>query len=100
MYRNGWQGGDRQECTDARLSDLKGSPTPQLVRTSTARVEQAHSDLVACVSVRSRPGFATPLAVVVCAYRRWVTLAQTPYFVWVSIATVFQLKITAMNWGR
>jgi tryptophan-rich sensory protein len=32
-------------------------------------------------------------------YRR-VALAQVPYFVWVSIATVLQLSITAMNWGR
>ena len=31
---------------------------------------------------------------------RWVALAQVPYFVWVSIATVLQLSITAMNWGR
>ena len=27
-------------------------------------------------------------------------IAQGPYFVWVSIATVLQLSITAMNWGR
>jgi tryptophan-rich sensory protein len=31
---------------------------------------------------------------------RWVAVAQGPYFVWVSIATVLQLSITAMNWGR
>lgn len=29
---------------------------------------------------------------------RWVALAQVPYFVWVSTATVLQLSITAMNW--
>jgi benzodiazapine receptor len=29
---------------------------------------------------------------------RWVALVQVPYFVWVSIATVLQLSITAMNW--
>ena len=29
-----------------------------------------------------------------------VAVAQGPYFVWVSIATVLQLSITAMNWGR
>ena len=28
---------------------------------------------------------------------RWVALAQIPYLVWVSIATVLQLSITAMN---
>jgi translocator protein len=31
---------------------------------------------------------------------RWVALAQGPYFVWVSIATVLQLSIAWMNWGR
>jgi benzodiazapine receptor len=31
---------------------------------------------------------------------KWVAIAQVPYFVWVSIATVLQLLITWMNWGR
>ena len=31
---------------------------------------------------------------------KWVAVAQGPYFVWVSIATVLQLSITWMNWGR
>jgi tryptophan-rich sensory protein len=34
---------------------------------------------------------------VVWRHYRWVALAQVPYFVWVSIATVLQLSITAMN---
>ena len=29
---------------------------------------------------------------------RWIAVAQLPYFVWVSLATVLQLSITAMNW--
>lgn len=29
---------------------------------------------------------------------RWVAVAQGPYLVWVSIATVLQLSITAWNW--
>ena len=33
-------------------------------------------------------------------YYRWVAVAQGPYFVWVSLATVLQLSITWMNWGR
>ena len=33
------------------------------------------------------------------AFHKWVG-AQAPYFVWVSIASVLQLSITAMNWGR
>lgn len=33
-------------------------------------------------------------------FYRWVALAQVPYLVWVSTATVLQLSITAMNWGR
>lgn len=31
---------------------------------------------------------------------RWVAVAQVPYFVWVSIATVLQLLITFRNWGN
>ena len=31
---------------------------------------------------------------------RWVAVAQVPYLIWVSIATVLQLSITGMNWGR
>lgn len=31
---------------------------------------------------------------------RWVALVQAPYLFWVSLATVLQLSITAMNWGR
>ena len=31
---------------------------------------------------------------------RWVALAQVPYFVCLSIATVLQLSITRSNWGR
>ena len=31
---------------------------------------------------------------------RWVAVVQLPYFAWVSLATVLQLSITAMNWGK
>ncbi len=31
---------------------------------------------------------------------KWVAIAQGPYFIWVSLATVLQLSITLMNWGR
>ena len=31
---------------------------------------------------------------------KWVAVTQMPYFVWVSIATVLQLSITWMNWGK
>jgi tryptophan-rich sensory protein len=34
----------------------------------------------------------------VWSHYRWVALAQVPYFVRVSIATVLQLSIKAMNW--
>ena len=33
-------------------------------------------------------------------YFKWVAFAQGPYFVWVSIATVLQMSITWMNWGK
>lgn len=31
---------------------------------------------------------------------KWVAVAQGPYFAWVSIATVLQISITWMNWGK
>ena len=34
---------------------------------------------------------------VVWSHYRWVAIAQAPYLVWVSIATVLQLAITAKN---
>ena len=40
------------------------------------------------------------MMVVVWRYYRWVAVAQVPYFVWVSLATVLQLSITWMNWGK
>ncbi len=33
-------------------------------------------------------------------HSRWVAIAQGPYFVWVSLATILQLSITWSNWGR
>jgi tryptophan-rich sensory protein len=38
--------------------------------------------------------------IIVWKHYKWVAVAQVPYFVWVSIATVLQLSITWMNWGR
>lgn len=35
--------------------------------------------------------------IVIWPMHKWVALAQVPYFVWVSIATVVQVSITAMN---
>lgn len=40
------------------------------------------------------------MIVVVWRHYKLVSLAQIPYFVWVSLATVLQLSITLMNWGR
>lgn len=31
-------------------------------------------------------------------YRRWVALANIPYLLWVSFATVLQITITYLNW--
>ena len=33
-------------------------------------------------------------------HHRWVAVAQVPYCIWVSIATVLQLCITIWNWGK
>ena len=38
--------------------------------------------------------------IAVWPHYRWVALAQAPYLAWVTTATVLQLSITAMNWGR
>ena len=38
--------------------------------------------------------------VAVWQHYRWVAVVQGPYFMWVSIATVLQMSITVMNWGR
>ena len=38
--------------------------------------------------------------IVIWPYYRWVAVAQVPYLLWVSLATVLQLSITWMNWGR
>jgi translocator protein len=40
------------------------------------------------------------MMVAVWRHYRWVAVAQVPYFVWVSLATVLQLSITAMICGR
>jgi tryptophan-rich sensory protein len=39
------------------------------------------------------------MMVAVWRHNRWVAVGQVPYFVWVSLATVLQFSITAMNWG-
>jgi benzodiazapine receptor len=40
------------------------------------------------------------MCVAIWRHYRWVAVVQLPYFIWVSLATVLQLSITAMNWGR
>jgi tryptophan-rich sensory protein len=40
------------------------------------------------------------MSVAIWRHYRWVAVAQVPYFIWVSLATVLQLSITVMNWGR
>jgi len=39
------------------------------------------------------------MMVVIWKHHKWAAVAQIPYFVWVSIATVLQLSMTWMNWG-
>jgi len=38
--------------------------------------------------------------VAIWRHYRWVAVAQVPYFIWVSLATVLQMSITRMNWVR
>lgn len=40
------------------------------------------------------------MIIVVWRHDRWVAVVQLPYLVWVSLATVLQLSMTWMNWGR
>ena len=40
------------------------------------------------------------LMIAVWPHFRWVSLVQIPYLIWVSLATVLQLSITIMNWGK
>ena len=40
------------------------------------------------------------LAVAIWPHYRGVTVAQVPYFVWVSLATTLQISITWMNLGK
>jgi tryptophan-rich sensory protein len=40
------------------------------------------------------------MIIAVWRHYRWVAVAQVPYLIWVATATVLQLSITAMNWGR
>lgn len=34
------------------------------------------------------------------SHSKWLAIAQTPYLVWVSIASVLQWTITIWNWGK
>lgn len=36
----------------------------------------------------------------ISSYVRWVALANVPYLLWVSFATVLQATITTLNWRR
>lgn len=38
------------------------------------------------------------MSFVIWKHHKWVAVAQVPYFVWVSIATILQLSITWSNW--
>ena len=40
------------------------------------------------------------MMVAIWRHYRWVAVVQVPYLGWVSVATMLQLLITAMNWGR
>ena len=55
---------------------------------------------IVAAATRSVRGRGTWMVAGVWRHAKWVGVAQAPYFVWVSIATVLQLSITAMNWGR
>ena len=37
---------------------------------------------------------------VIYPYAKWITYIQTPYLLWVSFATILQLTVTYLNWGK
>ncbi|MHB0960522.1 MAG: TspO/MBR family protein [Pirellulaceae bacterium] len=42
----------------------------------------------------------TWMIIAIRSHYKWIAVAQVPYLVWVSIATVLQLSVTWSNWGR
>lgn len=56
--------------------------------------------LLASVDILVVLGTIVWMIVAIWPHYRWVALAQVPYLVWVATATVLQLSITAMNWGK
>jgi tryptophan-rich sensory protein len=55
---------------------------------------------VASVDILVVLGTIVWMIVAVWPHYRGVALAQVPYLIWVATATVLQLSITAMNWGK
>ncbi len=37
---------------------------------------------------------------VIYPYAKWISFIQTPYLLWVSFATILQLTVTYLNWGK
>lgn len=37
---------------------------------------------------------------VIYPYAKWISYIQTPYLLWVSFATILQLTVTYLNWGK
>ena len=52
---------------------------------------------LACVDIVIVRTTVIRCVVVALLVYKWVTVAQVPYFLWVSTATVIQVSITAMN---
>ncbi|HRY63077.1 MAG TPA: tryptophan-rich sensory protein [Patescibacteria group bacterium] len=40
------------------------------------------------------------LLIAIYPYAKWVSYINIPYLLWVSFATVLQLSITVLNWGK
>jgi tryptophan-rich sensory protein len=56
--------------------------------------------LLASIDILVVLGTIVWMIVAIWPHYRWVALAQVPYLIWVATATVLQLSITAMNWGK
>ena len=55
------------------------------------------NNLIATVDILLVLGTLIWALIVICSYHKWIALANIPYLLWVSFATILQLMITYLN---
>lgn len=58
------------------------------------------SNILAAIDIFLVLGTLVWALVVIFPYAKWVTFINIPYLAWVSFATVLQVTVTIMNWGK